>query len=128
MIVNNLATSIETVIKKTLIALPCLVIVFLVYGINHEHGDSNAGSMYPLVFAVHFSIASVISYILYVITDRITYNNRTNILKNFIHLILWFGLVWLHGKAVVLVISLTLPTLLAVNLVGMLNNYLTKTS
>jgi hypothetical protein len=128
MIVNNITTSIETVIKKTLIALPCLVLVFLVYGINYEHGDSNAGSMYPLAFAVHFSIASVISYILYVITDRITYNSRINILKNFIHLILWFGLAWLHSKAVVLVVSLTLPTLLAVNLVGMLNNYLTKTS
>jgi hypothetical protein len=109
-------TFIETVFRKSLIAFPFLIVVFLVYGINHEHGDSNAGSMYPLVFAIHYIAISIVSYMLYVITDRITNTRKLNFIKNFVHLILFIGLLFFSNKAISIPLLLTLPTLLLINL------------
>jgi hypothetical protein len=106
----------ETVFKKSLIAFPFLVLVFLAYGINHEHGDSSSGSMYPLVFAIHYIGISVISYALYFLTDRLTSQTKINFIKNVIHLSLFIGLLLFHDKVISIVLILTLPTLLVINL------------
>ena len=117
---------VETIFKKSLIASPFLALVFLVYGVNHEHGDTNAGSMYPLVFAVQYFILSILSYILFFIIDKLTAQTKWNSLKNFVHLILGLGLIWFQSPIVVLIAVLTLPTLLIVNLITVFFNSIPK--
>ena len=107
---------IETVLKKSLVTMPFLFLVFLVYGINHEHGDSNAGSMYPIAFALPGLTFTVASYSLYFYTDKLTSNSKLNVLKNFAHLILVISFFAFPDKGAFVVISLTLGTILAVNL------------
>lgn len=117
---------VETVLKKSLMAMPFLFFVFLVYGINHEHGDSNAGSMYPIAFALPGLGFTVVSYILYFYTDKLTCNSKLNVLKNFVHLILVISFFAFHDKGAFVVISLTLTTILAVNLIMIFANTLKK--
>jgi len=91
--------------------------VFFVYGTHREHGDSNAGGMYPIVFAVHYLAINIASNILYALADRATFNIRTNFLKNFAHLIIAVGLFWVHTDVMQVIVLLTLPTLLVLNLI-----------
>ena len=105
------------VIKKSIIAFPVLLIVFFIYGTHREHGDSNAGSMYPIAFAAHCLIITITSNILYAFTDRATFNTKINFIKNFAHLTIGVVLVWFHGDVMQMVIFLTLPTLLIINLI-----------
>jgi len=93
-----------------------LPMVFFVFGTNHEHGDSNAGGMYPIAFAVPGIAITVFSYILYCITDVITYGKKINPIKNFAHLILGLGLLFFHDEAAQAIIYLSLLTILAINL------------
>ena len=38
--------------KKSAIEIPILLIVYFIFGTIREHGDTNAGGMYPIVFAI----------------------------------------------------------------------------
>jgi hypothetical protein len=106
-----------TVFNKSFIAFPVLIVVFFVYGTHHEHGDANAGGMYPIVFAVQYLIITVVSNILYALTDKATFNTRINFIKNFAHVTLGVVLFWFHGDVMQAIVLLTLPTLLVVNLI-----------
>ena len=106
-----------TVFSKYLIALPVLVIVFFIYGTHREHGDSNAGGMYPIAFALHYLIINIASNILYALTDKATFNTRINFIKNFAHLTIGVVLFWFHDDVMQMIVLLTLPTLLVVNLI-----------
>ncbi|MDB5285257.1 MAG: hypothetical protein JWR05_206 [Mucilaginibacter sp.] len=127
-LINNGALFFQTVFKKSIIAFPFLIIVYLVYGINTEHGDANAGSMYPLVFAPHFVIISLLSYALYFIADQLIMKTRWNFLKNVIHLILGVGLIWFDSKRDLVVVLPTLITILIVNLLSFLYYKVTRAS
>lgn len=115
-----------TVFNKSFIAFPVLIIVFFVYGTHHEHGDSDAGGMYPIVFAVQYLTISIISSILYALTDRATLNTGINFIKNFAHLIIGVVLFWFHDDVMKIVVLLTLPTLLVVNLIAYAYNSFNK--
>lgn len=127
-LIDNGAMFFQTVFKKSIIAFLFLIIVYLVYGINHEHGDANAGSMYPLVFAPHFLIISLLSYALYFIADQLTMKTRWNFLKSVIHLILAVGLIWFDTNRDLVVVLPTLMTILIVNLLTSLYYKITRTS
>jgi len=106
----------QFVAKRLIIALPFLIMVYLVFGINDEHGDINAGSMYPLVWIIPGAIISSVSYILYFLTDKLTQNKKYNFLKLFGHLILGISLLWMN-EGLFVVTALTLPAILLINLV-----------
>jgi hypothetical protein len=118
----------KDILKKSLIAFPPLFFLFLIYGINREHRDYNAGSMYPLVFAIHYIGLTVMSYILYFVTDRLTYNTKFNPIKNFVHLILGFCLFFNSNQVLMMLLSLTLPMILAINLITELYCWLKKSA
>jgi hypothetical protein len=112
----NIGGLLRMVFKKSIIAFPFLILVYLVYGIRYEHGDTNAGSMYPLVFAPYFVTISLFSYALYYLADQLTMNTSWNFSKNVIHLIVFAILIWYHAKRDLVVLVLTLITILIVNL------------
>jgi MFS-type transporter involved in bile tolerance (Atg22 family) len=119
-------TCLEVTFKKSLIAFPFLLLVFFAYGVRHEHGDMNAGSMYPLVFAVQYFVLSIVSYVLYFLTDRYTLKTKMNFIKISIHLILGIFIFLFHDKAITIVILLTLPTLLISNVATFFYNSLNE--
>ncbi len=96
----------------------------MVYGINHEHGDINAGSMYPLVFIVPGMMMAFSSYILYFLFDRLTQGQGANFLKNFIYFPLVLGMYLFDIPSIVFI--LTLATTILINLIMSASNRLVK--
>ncbi|WP_295673153.1 hypothetical protein [uncultured Mucilaginibacter sp.] len=113
----------ETVVTKSLIAFPFLLIVFYCYGVNHEHGDVNAGLMYPTAFLIHIALVCFVTYSIYFFVDKFTYRKRINPVKNFVHLILAASLLFTRENVILILVILTLPTLLVINLITWLITY-----
>jgi hypothetical protein len=114
--VNYVSSVVAFVLKRSLLALPFLLLIYLVFGINYEHGGTNAGSMYPLVWVIPGLTVSIISFISFFITDKLTLGSKLNFIKNFVHLFLGISLLWIGNKFFT-VIAITLPAVAVINLI-----------
>jgi len=116
----NLASRlIQFVIIRSLIAVPVILVAYFILGVNYEHGDTNAGGMYPLVFAIHAIIIAIASYILYYIVDIVTTDKKINFVKNAAHLVLGFGLLFFHLPSLLITGGIvTLAVILLINLIA----------
>lgn len=103
-------------IKNSLIAFPILTLVFIIIGTEKEHGDSNAGLMYGF-YAFYAFVVSFVCYLLYHLTDVNTQHSKWNVIKYFGHLIFAVELFWITNRQYFFLISVTLVTLTAINLV-----------
>src|ERR1700744_4128834 len=93
---NFVSRLIQFVIIRSLVAVPVILLVYFFIGVNYEHGDTNAGGMYPIAFALHGIIISAISYTMYYLFDVATTHQKINLMKNGVHLVLGFTLLFFH--------------------------------
>lgn len=115
---NYASRLIQFVIVRSLIAVPVILVAYLIIGINYEHGDTNAGGMYPLVFAPHAIIIAAASYILYCMVGMATTGKKINLVKNGAHLMLGFGLLFFPLPSLFITGSIvTLGVILLINLI-----------
>lgn len=123
---NFVSRLIQFVIVRSLIAVPIILIAYFIIGVNYEHGDTNAGGMYPLVFAPHAIIIAVASYILYYLVDMATTGKKINYAKNGAHLVLGFGLLFFPLPSLFITGGIiTLGVILLINLIASVKMMLT---
>src|SRR4051812_23823529 len=108
---------------RVLLSFISVIVIFTLYGINIEHGDANAGSMYGVIAIVPTFFIVLTSYFLYYVFDLVTKNNRLNKLKSYIHLTLFIALTWLDPKgAIYPLLIISLVDILIVNVLYLYNH------
>jgi len=107
----------ETVVRKVIIAVPFLVIVFFIFGTIREHGDTNAGGMYPIVFTLPGLGYTLLCYVLFYFVDEATKRSRWNLIKYVVHLLLLIESFWLTpNSSDYTILLLTVGTILVINI------------